>query len=1232
MGAECVFNGNFESMRSVAQFVKEKILILDGAMGTMIQLENPEEQDFRGERFQQHPFDLKGLNDILVLTQPSLIRKLHSQYLEAGADIITTNTFNANHYGLREYGVESLVYEINHKAADLARKIAEKFTRSNPAKPRFVAGSIGPTGKTASMSPDINNPAFRDVSFDSLSDAYELQAKGLTDAGVDLLLVETVFDTLNAKAALYAINKVLREQNKQIPVMISVTIDESGRSLSGQTVEAFYNSVIPFGVFSVGINCSFGADKMLPYLERLSVKSEVAVSAHPNAGLPNELGEYDQSPEMMASQVETFCENQFVNIAGGCCGSKPEHIQAIAEVVSGFVPRSFRTPSRTTRFSGLQSFGVKEKTPVVYIGERTNVSGSRKFARLIREEKYEEALDMARNQIQEGSRMLNINLDDGMIDAPEVVKVFLNHLQAEPDIVNVPVMIDSSDFNVLRNGLKCLQGRSGVNSISLKDGVEPFKKRAGELHSLGAVVVVMAFDEKGQADTFERKTEICHRAYQVLTREMNLPPEDIVFDPNVLTIGTGIEAHNNYAVDFIRSVEWIKQNLPYAKVNAGISNVSFAFRGNDALRDAINSVFLHHCEKAGLDFAIVHPAKIIPYGDIPENLLEPVEDLIFNRREDATDRLIELADEFRGKTKTNEDPDGWRELPPEERVGRAMQKGLTSHIHEDIEALKQRHEKALDIIQGPLMEGMNRVGELFGSGRMFLPQVIKSARFMNKAVELLKPDVERENLASAESSGQRKKVLLATVEGDVHDIGKNIVSLVLGCNNFEVKDLGVMVPKHRILQEIKDYRPDVLGLSGLISPSLDKMVEVLQMLDNEGLRLPVLLGGAATSSMHTAVKAAPQYSGFVMHVADAMQGVNVTNALCGKDADAYIKTAKQKQLEFRENYQRKRTAGSFLPLHEARKKRFVYQKDKQVKPRMIGIREFDGFDLHQLKKYIDWTPFFHGWGLKGKYPSIFEKDRVGSEAERLFKEALTMLDEIEEKALIRPRGVIGLFPANSDGDDVMIYENDQRKDVKMRIPMLRQQKLQQEGYTLSLADFVAPAGSGIKDYFGGFAVTTGLGIDKHLTALKQNGDSYNSIMFRLLADRLVEAAAEIMHEWVRKEYWGYEPEEKLGLEDLIRGKFKGIRPAVGYPACPDHQTKKHLFELLDAENRTGITLTEIYAMKPASSVSGFYLSNKAARYFGIGKIGKDQLEDYSRRAGQHIDQTKKWLYFAIDEE
>ena len=1215
----------------VEQLVKERILVLDGAMGTMIQLENLAEQDFRGTRLEKHPHDLKGLNDILVLSQPAMIKKLHKQYLDAGADIITTNTFNANDYGLREYGVASLVYEINYKAAELAGEIAEQYNKANPDKPRLVAGSLGPTGKTASMSPDIHNPAYREVSFDSLAEAYEAQVKGLTDAGVDLLLVETVFDTLNAKAALYAINKVLRKKNMRIPVMVSVTIDESGRSLSGQTVEAFYNSVYPFGVFSVGINCSFGADKMLPYLERLSVKSEVAVSAHPNAGLPNELGEYDQSPEMMASQVESFCENQFVNIAGGCCGSRPEHIKAIADRVSRYSPRRFRVPSRTTRFSGLQSIGVKDKTPVVYIGERTNVSGSRKFARLIREEKYEEALEMARSQIQEGSKMLNINLDEGMIDAREVVKIFLNHLQAEPDIVNLPVMIDSSDFEVLKNGLKCLQGRSGVNSISLKDGEDLFKKRAEDLHSLGAVVVVMAFDEKGQADTFERKTEICRRAYQILTRELNIPPEDIVFDPNVLTIGTGIESHNNYAVDFIRSVEWIRKNLPYAKVNAGISNVSFAFRGNDALRDVINSVFLHHCEQAGLDFAIVHPARITPYRDIPENLLAPVEDLIFNRREDATDRLVGLAGEYQGKVQTKEDTDGWRELPVEERIAWAMQKGLSAYIEEDISALRGQYDKALDIIQGPLMEGMNRVGELFGSGQMFLPQVIKSARFMNKGVDLLKHDVERENKASAASSGQKKKILLATVEGDVHDIGKNIVSLVLGCNNYEVKDLGVMVPKQRILQAIQQYKPDVLGLSGLISPSLDKMVEVLQLLETEGLRLPVLLGGAATSSMHTAVKAAPHYSGFVMHVGDAMQGVTVANALSGKEADAYVQSARQKQQEFRENYKRKRTAGSFLPLHEARKKRFIYQEDQQVTPRMIGVREFDDFDLHQLKKYIDWTPFFHGWGLKGKYPSIFEKERVGSEAERLFREAHIMLDEIEEKALIQPKGAIGIFPANSDGDDVVIYENDQRNKVRMRIPMLRQQQLQQEGYTLSLADFVAPAESGIQDYFGGFAVTTGLGIDQHLQELKQNGDSYNSIMFRLLADRLVEAAAEVMHEWVRKKYWGYEPEEKLGLEDLIKGRFRGIRPAVGYPSCPDHQTKKHLFELLDAEVRTGIKLTEIYAMKPASSVSGFYLSNKAARYFGIGKIGKDQLQDYSLRTGQDIDQTKKWLYFAIND-
>ncbi len=1218
------------SKTNILETVKEKILVLDGAMGTMLQKEQLDEAAFRGHLFEDHPVSLKGLNDLLVLTRPDIVENIYKQYLDAGADIITANTFNANKYGLQEYRMEGEVYRINYEGIKQALQVAAKYNELDPEKPRYVAGSLGPTGKTASISPSIDNPAERDVTFDDLAEAYGQQAEAMIDAGVDVLMVETVFDTLNAKAVLYAIRRVLAEKGKDIPVMASVTIDESGRNLSGQTVEAFYNSFLPFSLFSIGLNCSFGADKMLPYLERLSEKSKLYVSTHPNAGLPNELGEYDQSPAQMAGLVETFCEKGLVNIAGGCCGSMPEHIQAIADVVKKYTPRKQKDKPRATRLSGLQSFGVRERTRLVKVAERTNVTGSRKFARLIRDKQYEDALEIARSQIQDGGQMLNINLDESMIDTRKVIVDFLNYLTSEPDIVNVPVMIDSSDFDVLRNGLKCLQGRSVVNSISLKDGEADFKEKAQIIKGLGAVLVVMAFDEEGQAETFDRKIEICSRAYTILTETLNYPPEDIIFDPNVLTIGTGIEAHNSYALDFIRSVEWIKANLPYAKVNAGVSNVSFAFRGNDYLRDVINSVFLHHCEVAGLDFAIVNPPKVIPYQDIPEHLLIPVEDLIFNRQKDATDRLVNMAANVDVKAVQTGHKDQRETMSPEERIAFALTNGLQTYITDDIQALKEKYENPLDIIQGPLMDGMNKVGELFGEGKMFLPQVIKSARIMNKAVDMLTGDIEAYNMKLTASASRKKKLLLATVEGDVHDIGKNIVSLIFRCNNYEVIDMGVMVPNKDVVEAVEREQPDILGLSGLISPSLDKMIEVLKLLEDKGLNVPVFLGGAATSGLHTAVKAAPHYSGVVAHLGDAAQSVTAANGLLGENHQAMKDQITEKQQKLRASFRKKKAPSRFISLKEARKRKYGYKPEQPVKPNLLGTKEFSDFDLRQLRKYIDWTPFFHGWGLKGKYPSIFEKERMGAEAERLFNEALEMLDDIQKHELIRPRGIIGIFPANSDGDDVLIFNNDKREKMIMRIPMLRQQQMKDDrGHALSLADFIAPVDSGVRDYFGGFAVTTGLGIDQHLERFREEGDSYSSIMFRLLADRLVEAAAEVMHEWVRKKYWGYVPDEDLSIEELLKGKFKGIRPAVGYPACPDHSIKKYLFDLLDVEAKIGVSLTEIYAMKPASSVSGFYMANDASRYFGVGKIGQDQVDDYARRSGNDVSDIERWLHFDI---
>jgi len=1217
----------------ILQKIQKRILVLDGAMGTMVQTKSLTEEAFRGERFKKHPIPLQGLNDALVLTNPGLIKEIHQQYLDAGADIITTNTFNANTISLKDYGFEDYVEEINKKAVELAKDATRTSIKEHPDKPRYVAATLGPTGKTASISPEINNPAYRDITFDDLAAAYARQAKVLIEAGTDILMVETVFDTLNAKAALYAIENVLHETKANIPVMVSVTLDESGRNLSGQTVEAFYNSLTAFPVFSIGLNCSFGPDKMLKYLEKIAAKAEFAISTHPNAGLPDENGEYNLSPQQMAGYIKEYAEKGLINIVGGCCGSKPEHIAAIADAVKKCTPRQIQKSKPTARLSGLEDLDVTDNTPMLKIAEKTNVSGSRQFAKYIRNEQYEDALEMARQQINEGSDMLNINLDESMIDTHEIIKTFLNHLQAEPDIATAPVMLDSSDFEVIENGLKCLQGRAVVNSISLKDGEEAFKQKANRIKELGAIPVIMAFDEEGQADDFKRKTEICQRAYNILTKDLLFPPENIIFDPVVLTIGTGIEEHNNYAADFIGSIRWIRQNLPHAKINAGVSNVSFAFRGNNYLREVINSVFLHHCEKAGLNMAIIHPGKIIPYNQIPAELRTAVEDLVLNNREDATDRLVELAPQFSGQEREQSSTENWRDADAEKRLAHAMRKGIGKHLEEDLRELQQAHERSLDIVQGPLMGSMKEVGELFGAGKMFLPQVIKSARIMNQAVEILKDDIERETHLAGHSPSEKKKILIATVEGDVHDIGKNIVSLVLGCNSFEVIDLGVKVPASDIVDAVEREQPDILGLSGLITPSLAKMTEVLELLESKEIKLPVLLGGAATSALHTAIKAAPSYSGPVLHVGDAMKSVNVANALTGPDADSYLEEMYEAQKQLQDEHRKKKSSGQFLPLDEARKQRFAHKHEHQPKPKVLDITEFCEFDINEIEKYIDWTPFFHGWSLKGKYPSIFEKERVGPEAKRLYNEARAMLEEIKENGLVKPRGVIGLFPANSHGDDIVLFKDDSRKEVLTKIPMLRQQQTKrQQPHTLSLADFIAPIDSGIKDYFGGFAVTSGMGLEKHVEKLKNSGDSYNSIMFRLLTDRLVEAAAELMHTWVRKKYWGYDPDEKLSAEEIINGKYKGIRPAVGYPICPDHRLKRNLFDLLQVEKRTGIELTDTFVMKPASSVSGFYMANDASEYFGVGKIGKDQIHDYAQRTGKSIEDTEKWLHFALKKD
>jgi 5-methyltetrahydrofolate--homocysteine methyltransferase len=1214
----------------IQSIVKQKVLVLDGAMGTMIQNQELSEEDFKGSLFNNLPYELKGVNDVLCLTRPDIVKQIHKQYLDAGADIITTNSFNANEFSLKEYNIDSYSYQINFEAAKLAKEVIDAY--KDEETPRFVAGTLGPTTKTASISPNINQPGLRDVSFDELVEVYYTQAKGLIDGGVDVLLVETIFDTLNAKAALYAINRLKSGKKIDIPVMVSGTIDDSGRTLSGQTVEAFFNSLQPFNLFSIGLNCSFGAEKLTTYLERLAVKSTVNVSAHPNAGLPNEFGNYDQSAIEMARQIEKYLANGLVNIVGGCCGTTPDHVKAISRISAKYNPRVILPHSRTTRLSGLQSLGIKDATRLIKVGERTNATGSKKFLRLVQEEKYQDALLVAKNQIEAGADILNISVDESMIDGKEVLPYLINLLSSEPDVASLPFMIDSSHFDVIESALKGIQGKAIVNSISLKDGEEKFREQALKIHQLGASAIVMAFDEKGQADTYERKIEISARAYEIWTNQLGLSPEDLIFDPNVLSIGTGIEDHNHYGKDFLMAVQWIKQNLPYSKVNAGISNVSFAFRGNEYLREVINSVFLHHCQNAGLDFAIVNPEKLYAYSDIPPKLVRYVEDMIFYLRKDAADRLLELAEKYgkKGKKKTEEVK--WRKLAPEKRIAYAIENGINHYLGQDIRELVSRNTHPMDVIEGPLVSGMNKVGKLFGEGKMFLPQVIKSARVMNEAVDILMPHLEKEkDIHQTDLTSQ--KVLLATVEGDVHDIGKNILSLVLSSNNFDVVDLGVMVPNDQIIKRVHDEKPDILGLSGLITPSLDQMVDLLRDLEKENISIPVIVGGATTSAIHTAVKMAPVYSGVVIQVSDASKSVNVTNRLAGKESGKYIEDVKAEQDKLRKDYFRRKRERRKVSFRDARRQRYMYnyKGQKPVKPRMLGTKVFEDFDLNLLRKYIDWTPFFHGWGLKGVFPQILEKDKVGREAKRVFEEAQEMLGEIIDEKLIHPKGIIGLFPANSDADDILVFKNDERKKIVKRIPMLRQQQLRdKKGYALSLSDYIAPVDSGIKDYFGGFAVTTGLGTDEHVQRFKQKGDSYNSIMFRLIADRLVEAFAEVLHEWVRKKYWGYEPYEDLSKEELIKEKYQGIRPAPGYPACPDHSLKGHLFELMDVENEIGIELTDSYAMRPASSVSGFYIAHNASKYFGIGKIGKDQIRDYARRTKMEVKEAEKWLQSVLD--
>jgi 5-methyltetrahydrofolate--homocysteine methyltransferase len=1244
------------TMSSLENEIKSRVLVLDGAMGTMIQRYRLTEEDYRGERFRDHQRDVKGNNDLLCLTRPHIISEIHNAYLEAGADIIETNTFNANRISMADYGMESLAYEINKTAAAIARQCADEFSLKTPSKTRFVAGAIGPTNKTASLSPDVNDPGYRAVSFDDLYNAYYEQAEGLLDGGVDALLVETIFDTLNAKAALYAIQDLLEKRGIKVPVMVSGTItDLSGRTLSGQTVEAFLNSVAHAGLFSIGFNCALGAKELRPFVEELSQKAPFFTSAYPNAGLPNQFGGYDDTPQQMAYYIKDFLQNRFVNIVGGCCGTTPDHIRLFAKLAENAPVRQIPAPNDNLHLSGLEPLVVFPGSNFINIGERTNVAGSKAFARLIREEKYEEALTVARQQVENGAQVIDINMDDAMLDAEKAMVKFLNLLGADPDIAKVPVMLDSSKWPVLEAGLKCLQGKAIVNSISLKDGEEAFKDKARKILKYGAATIVMAFDEEGQAADLPRRKTICNRAYRILTEDIHFPPGDIIFDPNILTIATGMEEHNNYALDFLEATRWIKANLPHARVSGGISNLSFSFRGNDTVREAMHSAFLYHAIQAGLDMGIVNAGNMPVYDEIPKDLLHLVEDVILNRRKDATERLIAFAEKVKDKAGKEEKADEWRSGTVQERLKYALIRGILDHVEPDVLEARQHYARTLEIIEGPLMDGMNVVGDLFGSGKMFLPQVVKSARVMKKAVAVLEPFLQAEKLAvassqlavpsSQENNGLRtanrelrthKRILLATVKGDVHDIGKNIVGVVLGCNNYEVIDLGVMVPAEKILQTAIAEDVDVIGLSGLITPSLEEMVHVAGEMQRLGITLPLLIGGATTSEIHTAVKIAPQYEHPVIHVKDASRCVGVlSNLLSETSSETYTQTIREKYDALKTKHESRKPDETYISLEEARMNKLEvnWEDVKIFRPSFIGNKVFEDYPLDDLRSHIDWTFFFHAWKITGKYPEIFDDPVKGEEAKKLFDDAQEMLDEIISKKMLRAAGVVGFYPANSENEDIEIYKDETSKDIVTTFHFLRNQEKKKDGVpNLSLADFVSPKEAGRTDYIGLFAVTAGIGIEKWVKQYEEQLDDYRSIMIKILADRLAEAFAERLHERVRKEFWGYVKDENIPVSDMLKEEYQGIRPAPGYPACPEHSEKRTLFDLLQAEDNAGITLTENFAMYPAAAVSGYYFSHEFSRYFNLGKVTPEQVEDYARRKDIPVELAKRYMRPNLIEE
>ncbi len=1212
----------------IAKQLQQRILLIDGGMGTMIQGYNLQEDDYRGERFADWHCDVKGNNDLLVLTQPDLIKEIHSSYLEAGADIIETNTFNATAIAMADYDMQSYSEEINFAAAQLARETADQWTAKTPDRPRYVAGVLGPTNRTCSISPDVNDPGFRNVTFDNLVKVYSESTRALIKGGVDLIMLETIFDTLNAKACAFAVESVFEELNTTLPVMISGTItDASGRTLSGQTTEAFYNSLRHVQPLSFGLNCALGPDELRPYIEELSRISESFISAHPNAGLPNAFGEYDLSPEEMAEHIGEWARAGFLNLVGGCCGTTPEHIRHIALAVEGVKPRSRPDIPVACRLSGLEPLLIEKDSLFVNVGERTNVTGSARFKRLIKEEQYDEALDVARQQVESGAQIIDINMDEGMLDAESCMTRFLNLCASEPDISKVPVMVDSSKWEVIESGLKCIQGKGIVNSISLKEGREKFIHQARLIRRYGAAVVVMAFDEAGQADTRERKIEICTKAYHILVDEVGFPPEDIIFDPNIFAVATGIDEHNNYAVDFIHAVGDIKRELPYAMVSGGVSNVSFSFRGNNYVREAIHAVFLYHCFKNGMDMGIVNAGQLEIYDNVPEKLRHAVEDVILNRRDDGTERLLEIADEYRENAVGKADDASaleWRTWPVSKRLEHALVKGITEFITEDTEEARQQASKPLEVIEGPLMDGMNVVGDLFGEGKMFLPQVVKSARVMKQAVAFLEPYINAEKQAGSTNG----KILLATVKGDVHDIGKNIVGVVLQCNNYEIIDLGVMVPCEQILKVAKEEQVDIVGLSGLITPSLDEMVHVAKEMERQGFELPLLIGGATTSKAHTAVKIEHNYHQPVVYVNNASRAVGVCTSLLSNDLrPGFVEKLNIDYERTREQHARKTPKTRPVTLEDAQANRVAIDWDNYTPPVPVktGVHVFDDFEIGTLRRYIDWTPFFMTWSLMGKYPAILDHEEVGDEARRLFNDANEFLDRVEREGLMKARGICALFPAASVGDDIEVYCDESRQDVAHRLHHLRQQTHKPKGYNYCLSDYIAPKSSGKKDWIGAFAVTGGIGERELADAYKAQGDDYNAIMVQAVADRLAEAFAEYLHERVRKEIWGYAADECLTNNELIREKYQGIRPAPGYPACPEHTEKATIWDMLQVEEKIGMSLTTSYAMWPGASVSGWYFSHPDSRYFAVAKIQEDQLLSYAERKGWGWEDAEKWL-------